>query len=130
MNPKKPRRARTPAPRVPLEEAEQKALASWLNARGNILWTHVANERKAKPQYMRKLAALGVSAGVPDVLIFSRVPNHPHARGVAIELKRTKGSTTSAAQKSWVINLNDEGWIAMVCKGAAASIEELQRLGF
>ena len=129
MSPKKPRRARTPPPRVPLEDDEQIALAAWLDAR-RILWLHVPNQRMAKVQYKVKLAKMGVKPGAPDLLIFSRVPKHPDARGVAIELKRTKGSTTSAAQKSWVINLNDEGWVAMVCKGAAASIEELQRLGF
>lgn len=129
MSRTKPRRARTPPPRVPLEDDEQIALAKWLDAK-RLCWCHVPNQRMAKVQYKVKLAKMGVKRGFPDLLIFSRVPNHPDARGVAIELKRTKGSTTSPEQTAWVIDLNDEGWIAMVCKGAAASIEELQRLGF
>ena len=73
---------------------------------------------------------MGVKAGVPDVLIFTAPPGRPYARGVAIELKRQRGGTVSAKQSAWIDDLRASGWIAVVCKGAAAAIVTLQDLGY
>ncbi len=43
-------------------------------------------------------------------------------RLIAIEMKRTAGSSTSPAQKEWLANLTAAGIAARVCKGADAAI--------
>src|SRR5690606_38146868 len=56
----------------------------------------------------------GVCAGVPDLCLpVARYGRH----GLYIELKRTKGSTTSPEQKDWIAYLNDAGYVAVICKG-------------
>lgn len=61
-----------------------------------------------------KLKAEGVQAGVPDLICLSPVyPFH----GLAIEMKRQRGSTTSPEQKDWLSRLKERGYHTAVCKG-------------
>ena len=52
------------------------------------------------------------------------------ARGVAIELKRQKGGTTSPEQREWLENLENHGWCCAVCKGWEEAREFLAGLGW
>ena len=65
------------------------------------------------------LKAQGVKSGVPDMCL-------PVARGgyhgLYIELKRQKGGTVSETQKSWITALTEQGYKAVVCKGADEAI--------
>ncbi len=117
--------------RVPTEHAEAVAFASWLQRRG-ILFAHAPNEAKRSHALAARLRAEGMSPGVPDYLIFSRVPIHPEARGVAIELKRRRPAfrPPTISQRQWLARLEAEGWICYVAQGAQQGIEFLHGLGF
>lgn len=114
---------------IPSEDAEGRMLAKWMQWRG-ILFTHVPNGGERNVRVGARLKRQGTKAGVPDYLIFARVPKLPGARGVAIELKRRKGGRLTKLQAQWLVDLIAEGWIAMQCDGAEAAIAELQALGF
>jgi hypothetical protein len=110
----------------PLEESEQKAVAEYLDYT-RLIWCHVPNERKAKPQYMAKLKTLGVKSGVPDILIFTPPPDGWHY-GLAIELKRAKGGVISEAQATWGRRLSECGWYWQVCAGASEAIAKIKEV--
>ena len=64
-----------------------------------------------------RLKAEGVKAGVPDVwLPVARCGFH----GLVIELKAGSGRP-SPAQKAWLKALEKQGWLAVMCVGAAAA---------
>lgn len=112
---------------VPTEAQEAHHLVGYLRLRG-FKFTHIPNETGHSLEARRRAIRMkqqGVSRGFPDYLIIVG------DRAIAIELKRTKGSTTSPEQADWVAALNDAGIEARVCKGAdeaIAFIEETQRL--
>lgn len=68
------------------------------------------------------MKATGVKAGVPDMCL-------PVARGgyhgLYIELKRKVGGQVSVTQKQWIISLQEQGYMAKVCKGADEAIATL-----
>jgi hypothetical protein len=114
---------------IPKEEQEQEALAEWLDYK-RILWTHVPNEGRRKPQYNAKLKRLGLKKGVPDILIFDPPRKGEGFVGVAIELKRKKGGRVSPEQEGWLEALKEVGWYATVCNGADEAINILTSLGY
>ena len=64
-----------------------------------------------------RLKAEGVKAGVPDVwLPVARCGFH----GLVIELK-AKSGRPSREQKAWLKALEEQGWLAVVCVGAAVA---------
>ncbi|MBR8461491.1 VRR-NUC domain-containing protein [Campylobacter sp. faydin G-24] len=104
---------------IAYEDSEQMSVIRWLKIQ-KIPHTHVANERKASIAYKKKLKALGVSAGFPDLIVF--LPNVV----LFIELKRAKKSLSrvSANQKNWIDVLNMYEYAkAKVCYGADEAIE-------
>lgn len=142
---------------IPSEEAEQRALAQWLDLH-RILWCHVPNGGQRSKAVAGKLKAAGVKAGVPDCLVFDRPARcagdgpmcaHPpmwdvdqgegkhcsytlKKHGVAIELKRARGapSNVSEHQRAWVDALAKRGWLVVICYGASEAIALLESLGF
>jgi len=113
----------------PSEYEEMRIVAKWLDARG-VHWFHPPNEGKRHFGTAAKLKACGLKAGASDVLIFSRAPNFPMLRGVAIELKRRKGGVVSDAQRTFLERCADNGWLAQVCHGAEDAIALLTSLGY
>jgi hypothetical protein len=84
--PRKPAK-KAPKAKGPSEnEIHMKAWAWVQKAHPALLIFHVANERKAAPQYHIKLKRLGVLKGVADFLAFP-----VDGRKFAIELKDDKG---------------------------------------
>jgi hypothetical protein len=129
---------RKPPKRVALErrpeQAEQVALAKWLDARG-VLWCHVPNGGKRSISIARQLKAAGTKAGVPDVLIFTPPPKNPGAHGVAIELKSVKikglpRGQVMAEQERWLNELNHVGWHTTVAWGCEEAMQYLLDLGY
>jgi hypothetical protein len=120
---------------IPTESQEQKTLVRWLDKR-NIDYCHVPNQSYGSELqaiiHGRHLRALGRKSGVPDILIFSLVPSPHYAgvRGVAVEMKRIKGSVTSEDQKLWEKILTKNGWLVFNCKGADEAIMNLESLGY
>lgn len=116
------------------EGAEQEAVAAWLDFH-SVLWFHAPNESRSSVAYRVKQARRGLKAGVPDVLIFDRPPLAPSlAVGVAIELKapktRTRRPAPTTAQRLWLRELANRGWLATVCYGARPAISMLALLGY
>ncbi len=120
----------------PTEAQEQLTLAEYLDTRGDLLWLHIPNERKANPRYVAKLKRLGMKKGAPDVLVFKRFKIDWHTGGVisspreylglAIELKRQRGGVMSVEQKWWLDDLGYAGWFSTSCRGAAEAIKVIE----
>ena len=92
------------------EDNLQMAVAKLLDY-SNVLWCHVANERRTSIQAGARLKAKGVKKGVPDVLIFEPKGNYI---GLAIELK-IKPNKTTKEQEYWMQELIKKGWFCDVC---------------
>ena len=127
--PVKKRKTKSKNPEEWTEAQIQRAIANVLD-RLNISWCHVPNEGKRNKIAGNMLRAAGLKSGVPDILIFSKAPSKPQARGTAIELKRSKGGRVSDNQKDWLEKLDECDWHTAVCHGYDATIKELERLGF
>lgn len=114
---------------IPTEADEMRTLADYLDLR-RFLWLHPANEGQRRTGHV----PYGVKKGAQDVFIFNKLPDTPAAphasenRGVAIELKRTKGGTVTADQLRWFTDLSNEGWLTYICKGAAEAIHTVEQL--
>lgn len=74
-----------------------------------VLVAHPANEGKRTHFEQFKIKWLGVSPGLPDILVFT-----PGARykGLAIEVKAGKNKPTDN-QTRWIANLWTCGWMAV-----------------
>ena len=110
------KRTYTP-PTVPLEDAEQRIIFQW-----------AAMETAARPE-LGLLYAIpnggkrAIKSGVPDMCLpVSRGGYH----GLYIELKRQKGGTVSETQKSWITALAEQGYKAVVCRGAEEAIRTIK----
>ncbi len=116
-------------PLNPLESVEQRRVADYLRARGDLLWTHVPNESKRGPRQGRALRDAGMKRGVPDILIFTPIYRAGVAApyvGLAIELKRRKGGKVSPEQREWINALGECGWRIAVAKGADEAISAIE----
>lgn len=112
------------------EHEEQAILVEWLR-RAEILHCAVPNSAKRTPFQAKWLKDEGMSAGAPDLLIFSLTPSliAEGVRGVAIEMKAI-GGKPSDAQLRWREQLMREKWVTNICYGAAAALSWLAKLGY
>jgi len=102
------------------EEKLQLATAVYLRLQyPKVLAVHHANERKAKPQFMRKLKQLGSVPGCPDWMIYRiKFKEGKRSAGLAIELKvhyrNDKGvmikTYPSDEQKEMLEKLKEQDW--------------------
>lgn len=107
---------------IPTEDEEQAVVVQYMQLKGIPHW-RTPNETYTKSWKQKaKNKRLGVVAGVPD--LFAIVNN----KLIAIEMKRTKGSVTSQAQKDWLEKLNNAGVEGRICKGATAAIEFMEEV--
>lgn len=114
---------------VPKEEDEQIAFVQWCRL-NHIIVHHSGNEIGGSTAAVKvraiKMKKMGTSKGFPDLLVF--IPVYGTTGEVdcyqmcAIEMKRRKGSTTSAEQKEWLRVLTESGVLCSVCKGAEEAI--------
>ena len=120
---------------VPLEDDEAMIFAAWLRGQ-QIPHTHIANEiggstRSAKLRAL-KAKRMGQTAGVWDYEIFIPIYNTfdevDAYQEIRVELKRTKGSTVSEAQKRWGEVYELAGIPCAVCKGADKAIEFVKQV--
>jgi len=106
----------------PLEEDEQIAFVSWLEAH-KLKFTAIPNSTYTKSwSQKRKNTAMGLRSGLPDLLVIT-------PRGLLfVEMKRKQGSVTSPEQKEWIEALNKIPNVqAEVCKGADEAIKFVSR---
>jgi hypothetical protein len=110
--------------KYPTEDAEQIAVMEWAELQSGKfpqlkLLFHIPNGGSRHPAEAKKLKAMGVKPGVPD--LFLPVPGRK-CYGLFIEMKRVKGGTLSENQKEWISALNLQVYIAVVCHGADEAI--------
>lgn len=123
LNPAKyPRARRAKLNDSPLEEVEQRNVVTYC-AYANIPCFAIPNGGKRSKTEAARMVAQGVRPGVPDLMI-PRAAGKYH--GLFIEMKREKGSTTSADQIDWIETLNAEGYYARVCKGFDEARETIE----
>ena len=86
---------------------------------------HVPNGGHRHKLVAVKLKGQGVKAGVPDLVL-------PMARGgyfgLYLEFKATapNDAAVSASQHAWIRRLNDQGYLAIVCRGHFDAMEQIR----
>ncbi len=71
-----------------------------------------------------KMIRTGYIKGFPDLFIYeSRKGSH----GLAIEMKRVKGSVTSPEQMRWQNELRNRGFESYICKGSEEAIKQIDK---
>lgn len=121
------KRTYTP-PTVPLEDAEQRIIFQWAAmetaARPELgLLYAIPNGGKRAIKTAVALKKQGVKRGVPDMCL--PVPRGGF-NGLYIELKRVKGGTVSDEQREWIAALAEQGYKAVVCRGAEEAIRTIK----
>ena len=120
----KPARAKP----VDREGQEQAALMSEILIRypdAHRLMYHVPNGGHRHKLVAIKLKEQGVKAGVPDLVL-------PMARGgyfgLYIEFKATppNDAPVSTTQHAWIRSLNEQGYLAIICRGHFDAIEQIR----
>ena len=111
------------------ESVEQICLFRWAEWQAGkypeLRWLfHIPNGGLRSKATAGRLKAEGVKAGVPD--LFLPVP-HQGYHGLFIEMKREKGGKPSENQKEWLKQLNEAGYLAVICHGWEAAAQELTR---
>ena len=120
---------------APLEEEEQMVFVEWLQIH-QIPHFHCPNEIGGSSRAVKvraiKMKKMGVSKGVPDLFVFIPIKGITGMidsyQPLAIEMKRTKGSTTNPEQKEWLKILELAGIPCAVCKGADAAIHFVEQI--
>lgn len=115
---------------IPSEAREQQTVAMWLDYH-KICWFHPANETGIAHGYglRRKMAQAGVKPGVPDIIIIDPPPRSA-VRGAVIEMKRRKGATVQASQRTWLACFGSRQWLTAICYGADSAIAQLAAWGY
>ncbi len=83
----------------------------------------IPNAAKRSMALAAAMKAEGMKSGVPD-LCLPVARNNFH--GLYIEMKRKKGSVVSKEQSWWKDNLIEQGYRAVICKGADEAIAEIK----
>ncbi len=106
------------------EDEIQLAVARALREAG-VPFFHVANERRTSPRQGSKLKAMGVSAGVPDIIaVMPTLGRGPFA----LELKTERGRL-SDAQRNWLETLSECGWDVACTYGLREAMDRLRDWG-
>lgn len=99
------------------EATDQMALFEWAERLSGrvpelVLLLHIPNGEKRDKATAARLKAMGVRAGIPDILL--PIPNE-HYHGLWIELKTTRG-TVKPEQLEWHRQLREQGYMVCVCR--------------
>lgn len=114
----------------PLESMEQETVADWLDLHKVLYCASVAGAY-LHPATFNRIKKIGYKRGLPDILIFQAPPAYNDKYvGVALEMKRRKGGIVSDEQRVWLEDLNRNGWLVGVMKGADEAIELLELCGY
>jgi len=81
----------------------------------NVLVVHVPNEGRRTPFERYRAKILGITAGIPDILVFRASGRY---YGLAVEVKAGK-NTATPAQRHILSRLKQEGWQTSVCRSLA-----------
>lgn len=113
-------------PIIPYESEEQGAVLEYCDI-WHMPYFHVNNEMWTTSWKQKQTAkAMGTKSGVPDLFIFVPIGRYendmPAYQLVTIEMKRKKGSSTSAEQIEWGKTIEQANIPHAICKGANEAI--------
>jgi len=69
-----------------------------------------------------KMAKTGYVKGFPDLFVYEP---RSEFHGLAIEMKRVKGSKIEPEQKEWQEQLRNRGYASYICKGSEEAIKTI-----
>lgn len=116
------------AKRVDREGLEQAALIAELRIRmpevADLIY-HVPNGGHRLKKVAADLKGQGVAAGVPDLVLTMARGGY---FGLYIEFKATppNAAPVSDSQHKWIRKLNDQGYLAIVCRGHFDAMEQIR----
>lgn len=116
------------AKRVDREGLEQAALIAELRIRmpevAELIY-HVPNGGHRLKKVAADLKGQGVAAGVPDLVLTMARGGY---FGLYIEFKATppNAASVSDSQHKWIRKLNDQGYLAIVCRGHFDAMEQIR----
>ncbi|MBH3405713.1 VRR-NUC domain-containing protein [Pseudomonas glycinae] len=116
------------AKRVDREGIEQAALITELRLRlpevADLIY-HVPNGGHRLKKVAADLKGQGVAAGVPDLVLTMARGGY---FGLYIEFKATppNAAAVSDSQHKWIRKLNDQGYLAIVCRGHFDAMEQIR----
>lgn len=111
------------------EASEQIEVVRDARAVGIYLF-HVPNGGRRSVREATLLRAMGVMAGVPDLLILDRPPSLPACCGTAVEMKRARDSQTTDVQRKAHASFRARGWHVIVARGADDARTQLRAAGY
>ena len=109
-----------------LESSLQSAVAKFLDDvldHSLVRWTHIASGGKRNIVTARNLKRQGVKPGWPDVIILYM------GRVLMIELKRTRETRISPAQRDFASWANDNGLPTVICRSLGGVEKALKQYG-
>lgn len=116
------------AKRIDREGLEQAALITELRIRmpevAELIY-HVPNGGHRLKKVAAELKEQGVVAGVPDLVLTMARGGY---FGLYIEFKATppNAAPVSDSQHKWIRRLNDQGYLAVVCRGHFDAMEQIR----
>ncbi|MDR9749865.1 VRR-NUC domain-containing protein [Pseudomonas sp. SZMC_28357] len=116
------------AKRVDREGLEQAALITEIRIRlpevAELIY-HVPNGGHRLKKVAAELKGQGVSAGVPDLVLAMARGGY---FGLYIEFKATppNAAAVSDSQQKWMRKLNEQGYLAVVCRGHFDAMEQIR----
>lgn len=113
---------------IPYEAEEQKQFINYCTAKGiTVISTQngiYAGNSTGRFGYFKKLKELGLSKGVPDLIILARNSSH---EVLFLEMKRQNGGKLSEEQKEWISFLDESEYCVGVAKGCESAIKILDK---
>lgn len=111
---RRPDEARLPFLRP--EDADLVSLVSLWSKRLRLYHGHNEGKLAGGGREWRQRRRKGTVEGIPDLLIFQPVEQHP---GVVIELKRVDGviENVTDTEAGWLLHFRKIGWLAEWCRG-------------
>jgi len=116
------------AKRIDREGLEQAALMTELRIRmpevADLIY-HVPNGGHRLKKVAAELKEQGVAAGVPDLVLTMARGGY---FGLYIEFKATppNAASVSDSQHKWIRKLNEQGYLAVVCRGHFDAMEQIR----
>ena len=105
------------------EANQQEIVIKYLRlAYPNALYCASAGGMRTSYLQAIKMKRTGYVKGFPDLFIYE--PNQDY-HGLAIEMKKEKGSVASPEQKSWQEQLRNRGYASYICKGSEEAIKTI-----
>lgn len=115
-----------------LDEIHEQATVVSLLKQNGYFFTAIPNGHVRSKRQSVQAFQEGVIAGMPDLLIFDTPPNLSYAKGVALEMKKTKSSShdVRAEQRKQLKDFARRGWVSVVGYGSADALAQLHALGY